>query len=57
MSPKLHDTLTEAIETIKTGSPIRKGSLLWRAAATPRIMVWKTTNAPARVASHDHASR
>lgn len=44
---KLHDVLTEALESIKAAGHIRRYSLVWAARSeAPRIIVWKATDAP-----------
>ncbi|WP_407122639.1 hypothetical protein [Bradyrhizobium sp. STM 3561] len=44
---KLHDALSEALETIEAGGLIRKYSLVWsRRSEAPRIIVWKATDTP-----------
>jgi len=47
MSVKLHDALSEALETIEAGGLIRKYSLGWsRRSEAPRIIIWKATDTP-----------
>jgi hypothetical protein len=44
MAPKLHDALTEALESIKAGGLIRKYSLAWSGRSeAPHIVVWKAS--------------
>lgn len=47
MTAKLHDALTEALESIKAGGLIRRYSLVWtgRGSEAPRIVVWKAADA------------
>ena len=42
MTAKLHDPLTEALESIKAGGLIRKYSMVWAdRSEAPRIALWK----------------
>lgn len=47
MTAKLHEALTEALESIKAGGLIRRYSLVWtgRGSEAPRIVVWKAADA------------
>jgi len=45
VSPKLHDPLTEALESVKAGGLIRRYSLEWAGRGeAPRIILWKGTD-------------
>ncbi|GKQ53538.1 hypothetical protein [Bradyrhizobium sp. Ce-3] len=45
MTAQLHDLLTEALESIKSGGLIRKYSLVWAGRSeAPRIIVWKSAD-------------
>ena len=47
VSVKLHDALSEALETIQAGGLIRKYGLVWsRRSEAPQIIVWKATDTP-----------
>jgi hypothetical protein len=46
MTVKLHDALTEALESLKEAGLIRKYSLVWSGRSeAPRIIVWKALDA------------
>ncbi|GEC57603.1 hypothetical protein ABIF38_002550 [Bradyrhizobium japonicum] len=45
MTVQLHDLLTEALESIKSGGLIRRYSLVWAGRSeAPRIIVWKSAD-------------
>ena len=46
MTVKLHDALTEGLESLKAAGLIRKYSLVWSVRSeAPRIIVWKAVDA------------
>jgi hypothetical protein len=46
MTVKLHDALTEALDSLKEAGLIRKYSLVWSGRSeAPRIIVWKALDA------------
>ncbi len=47
MNTKLHDTLTEALESLKARGLIRKYSPVWTGRSeAPRISLWKAADVP-----------
>jgi hypothetical protein len=46
MMAKVHDTLTEALDSIKASGLIRRYALVWSGrGAAPRIIVWQAADA------------
>jgi hypothetical protein len=47
MTAKLHDALTEALESVKAGGLILRYSLVWSGRGdAPRIVIWKAADVP-----------